>query len=213
MAGRRRLVLVYIAGAAGNTTGLRIVANSLTSPRSLRIYTDMTPQALIPALLVPLIGYRLYRRFRSNFGPQPIQTKRMVTRIVIFAVLAVLFMGIAIAVPSLIGAALCGLAVGAAVGVVGLRLTSFQFGPNGKFYTPNPYIGGSITALLVARIVYRFMVVAPVIQESVRQAQPDPLAMYRQSPLTLAIFMVTVGYYITYFAGVLLKARHAPPAP
>ena len=172
----------------------------------------MTPQALIPALLVPLIGYRLYRRFRSNFGQQPIQTKRMVVRIVIFSVLALLFMSITIAVPALIGAALCGLAAGAAVAVVGLRLTSFQFGPNGNFYTPNPYIGGSITALLVARLVYRFMVIAPVIQAGVQQAQPDPFAMYRQSPLTFAIFMVTMAYYITYFTGVLLKARKAAPA-
>ena len=38
----------------------------------------LTPQVIVPTLLVPLIGYRLYRRFRANFGRQPVQQTRMV---------------------------------------------------------------------------------------------------------------------------------------
>jgi hypothetical protein len=168
----------------------------------------MTPQALLPALLVPLIGYRLYRRFRTSFGQQPIQTKRMVFRVVLFSVLGTVFLIAAASAPTALAGALGGLAAGAAVGMVGLRLTRFDIGPNGSFYTPNTYIGASVTALLVARLIYRFVAVAPTVQMASQNGPPpNPLAMYQSNPLTSAILMLTVGYYIVYFAGVLLKAR------
>jgi hypothetical protein len=168
----------------------------------------MTPQALLPALLVPLIGYRLYRRFRSNFGQQPIQTNRMIVRIVLFSVLGTIFLVAAVSAPTALAPALGGLALGATVGVVGLRLTRFDIGPDGNFYTPNAYIGATVTALLVARLVYRFVAVAPNVQMAAQNGPPaNPLASYQQNPLTSAILMLTIGYYIVYFAGVLLKAR------
>jgi hypothetical protein len=177
--------------------------------------TEMTPQALIPALLVPLIGYRIYRRFRTSFGRQPLQTNRMIVRIVIFSIITMLFLALSLMQMTMLGAAVAGLALGAGVGVVGLRLTKFEFGPAGNFYTPHAYIGGAVSALLVARIVYRIFVVFPTMQTAAQHAaaaspqaslQASPLM---SSPLTLAILMLTAGYYITYYAGILLKARAA----
>src|SRR5581483_2618965 len=130
----------------------------------------MTPQALIPALLVPLIGYRVYRRFRTSFGRQPVQTKRMVARIVILAVIATLFIALAFTQLMTLGAAVLGLAIGGIVGVIGLRLTKFELGPQGNFYTPHAYIGGAVSALLVARLVYRFFIVFPTMQTAAEHA-------------------------------------------
>ncbi|HEU4627526.1 MAG TPA: hypothetical protein VFS52_22415 [Steroidobacteraceae bacterium] len=171
----------------------------------------MTPQALIPALLVPLIGYRVYRRFRTNFGRQPVQTKRMVLRIVLLSAIATALLVLSLSQVQLLGAAAIGLALGAIVGVVGLRLTAFEHTPEGSFYTPNRYIGVTVTTILVARLVYRFFVVMPALQTPA--VAGNPYAGYQQSPLTLAILMVMIGYYVCYFAGILLKARaaHQPP--
>lgn len=46
---------------------------------------------MIPALMVPLAAFAIYRRVRGNFGPQPIRRKRMIARIAIFAAVTVLF--------------------------------------------------------------------------------------------------------------------------
>ena len=69
---------------------------------------------MIPALMVPLAAFAIYRRVRGNSGPQPIRRKRMMARVAIFAVLAVVFaltglydpmllagLGIYLAVPTL----------------------------------------------------------------------------------------------------------------
>lgn len=169
----------------------------------------MTPQALLPALLVPLIGYRVYRRFRSSFGRQPVQTKRMITRIVILSVIATLLLALSLTQLMTLSAAALGLALGGIVGVIGLRLTQFDLGPTGNFYTPHGYIGGAISALLVARLVYRFLVVFPTLQSTAQHTVPNgnPYAQLQSSPLTLAILMLTAGYYITYYTGILLKVR------
>jgi hypothetical protein len=176
----------------------------------------MTPQVLIPALLVPLIGYRVYRRFRTSFGRQPVQTKRMILRVVILSAIATAFLLVALNQITVIGAGVAGLALGGMLGAVGLRLTRFELGPEGNFYTPNAYIGGTLSAILVARLVYRFLVVMPAMQtatQHVAASGGNPYAGFQQSPLTLAILMLTIGYYLTYYAGILLKVRASRGAP
>jgi hypothetical protein len=171
----------------------------------------MTPQALVPALLVPLIGWRLYRRFRSNIGRQELRPTRMTVRIVILTLVGALFIWGATLHPTstALSATFGGLALGAAIGVVGLRLTKFDFSPTGNFYTPNTYIGATLSALLVARLIYRFFIVGPAAQMAYQQGG-DPFAAYSSSPLTLLILMLTVGYYVAYTAGLLLEARAHP---
>ncbi|HVY80999.1 MAG TPA: hypothetical protein VG994_08470 [Steroidobacteraceae bacterium] len=171
----------------------------------------MTPQALIPALLVPLIGYRVYRRFRTSFGRQPVQTNRLVLRIVLLSAIATALLLLSLSQVELLAAAAVGLALGGIVGVIGLRLSTFEHTPEGSFYTPNRYIGVTVTTILVARLVYRFFVVMPTLQTPA--AAGNPYAGYAQSPLTLAILMLMVGYYVCYSAGILLKARAARHPP
>jgi cytochrome b561 len=138
----------------------------------------------------------------------------MIFRVVIFSVIAALLLAISFMQPATtLGAAALGLALGGIVGVVGLRLTQFELGPQGNFYTPHAYIGGAVSALLVARIIYRFFVVFPTMQSTAEQAAANgnPYAGFQSSPLTLAILMLTAGYYITYYAGILLKVRASRP--
>ena len=35
----------------------------------------------------------------------------------------------------------------------------------------------------------------------------DPFAAFQRSPLTLAIFALLIGYYVTYYIAVLLRTR------
>ena len=68
-----------------------------------------------------------------------------------------------------------------------------------------------MTLLLVGRLVYRMV----TIYSTPQLAPPpgtDPFAAMTQSPLTLAMVMLTIGYYLMYTAGVLYKSK-SPQSP
>jgi hypothetical protein len=169
---------------------------------------NVIPNALGTALFGALILFALYRRFRRNFGRQRIERRRMTTRIAILTVLAIFLLSATHQDVRVLGACASGLVLGAALAVVGLRLTHFERTPEGEFYTPNTYIGAILSAVLLGRLLYRFVAIAPAMHLAEQQA-PDPnaLAALNRSPLTLGIFMVVVGYYVIYFAGLLWRAR------
>ncbi|WP_233171810.1 DUF1453 domain-containing protein [Dyella sp. ASV21] len=160
---------------------------------------------MIYALMIPLMVFAIWRRVRGSFGRQPIRRKRMMARIVIFAVIGVLLAVSGLHNLKLLEGLLGGVFAGAALGTVGLRLTRFERRADGAdLYIPNAWIGGLLTVLLVARLAWRFLVVMPQLQDpSVTHSGP---AM-GNSPLTLAIFGLMIGYYICYNAGLLVHHR------
>jgi hypothetical protein len=169
----------------------------------------MTPTALMPALFVPLMLFALYRRFRRNFGRQSIQRKRMTFRIGMFCIVLVLFLMSAVHQMNLLIGAGIGLVLGGALAVLGLRLTKFELAADGQeFYTPNSYIGIVLTAVLVGRLVYRFVVLQPVMAAPHPvPMNADPFAQLAQSPLTLGIFTLLIGYYLVYYIGILREGQ------
>ncbi|HEY2622788.1 MAG TPA: DUF1453 domain-containing protein [Dyella sp.] len=161
--------------------------------------------SVIPFLMLPLMAFAVWRRVRGTFGRQPIRRQRMLARIAIFALLGG---GLALSglhnlrlLEGLLGGALSG----ALLGLAGLRLTRFERDASGAdAYIPNPWIGGLLSVLLLARLGWRFMVMMPQLQDSaVAQSAPA----FGNSPLTLAVFGLLIGYYITYFAGLLVHHR------
>jgi hypothetical protein len=159
-------------------------------------------------LVTAFVLWAIYRRVRRNIGRQPVTAGRMQVRIVILAAALLLLASQAVHTAELGGALLAGLVAGALLGYVGLRHTKFETTPEGSFYTPHTYIGVTVSALLIARIVYRIVEIYPVAHAAV-QANADPFATYTKSPLTLAIFGVVVGYYVLYYMGILTKSRDA----
>jgi hypothetical protein len=161
----------------------------------------MNPSYIAPAIIIPLIGWRIYARMRRNVGRQSLNPKRMVARIVALGALS-LFLGVAtFAHPSSLAALGGGLLLGVPLALLGLHLTKFETTPEGNFYTPNTAIGVVITLLFVGRLAYRLTVLfadTPGV---------DPLRQPQlfQSPLTMVIFGIIAGYYIAYYAGVLRK--------
>ena len=159
---------------------------------------------MIPALMVPLAAFAIYRRVRGNFGPQPIRRKRMMARVAIFAVLAVVFALTGLYDPMLLAGLAGGIAGGAVLGMVGLRLTRFGQNEQGAdVYIPNPWIGAALTVLLIGRLAWRFLEVMPQIKDPALAAAAGH-APPMGSPLTLAVFGLMVGYYLVYFIGLLV---------
>ncbi|MGH8145781.1 MAG: DUF1453 domain-containing protein [Rhodanobacteraceae bacterium] len=165
----------------------------------------MSPNVIAPIVIAPLIVWRLYARLRRNFGRQLIRPKRMWTRVAILSVLIVLFSTQGIRNPLLAEWLIAGLVAGLALGWLGLRFTRFEIDGSKDCYVPNPWIGLVLTTLLLARLLYRFMVIWP---EMSHMGTPMPGA-WHHSPLTMAFFGLWFGYYIAYYAGLLLHHRRA----
>lgn len=172
----------------------------------------MSPHLMSYAIIVPLMALMVWRRISRQFGRQPIRRKRMIARIVIFALIGGLLMLGGLRDVRLAEGVLGGAIAGAALGLLGLRLTRFETDPvKGDCYLPNPWIGAVLTALLLGRLAWRFLVLWPQMQHAGALAGTSPggaMPMgYQSSPLTMLVIGLLVGYYIVYYAGLLVHHR------
>lgn len=164
-----------------------------------------TSHALPIAGFAVLFAFLMYRRFRRLFGRQRVQPARLKFRIaVLLDVAAMLLLRGSLGAQGGLAVA-AGIGGGIALGLFGLRLTTFETTPQGRFYTPHGGIGLLLSALLLGRLAYRLVVVWPLMHGA-RMAGANPLASFERSPLTLAIFALLIGYYVTYCIGILLRA-------
>jgi hypothetical protein len=173
---------------------------NLGFPTALHLENVMTSAQLAPALVFPFIVWRIYVRARRNIGRQPLQRKRLVALIVVFSVVTALIAAGSISYPRVLAALGAGFLLGMPVAWLGVRWTKFETTPQGAFYTPNTYLGLAMTLLLVGRIVYRVVVLASMTNTGVRPPG------FMQSPLTLAVYGLMAGYYITYYVAVLRRS-------
>lgn len=163
----------------------------------------MSPNIIAPLVVAPLIVWRLYARTRRNFGRQPIQPKRMWTRVGIFSVITLLAATQGLLDPRLAAGLAAGFVGGVVLGMLALKLTRFEIDGQNDCYFPNPWIGMGLTALFIGRLLYRFMVLYP----QMSQAGAGGYASFQRSPMTLVILGLLLGYYIAYYAGLLIHHR------
>jgi hypothetical protein len=167
------------------------------------------PSLLMSLGIVALVIWRVYARVRRMVGRQKLSRVRPWLTVVIFPLLLALLSLGSLAHPLNLAVLAAGAALGGALGIYGLRLTTFEVTPLGRFYTPNAHLGIALSLLFVGRIVYRltqfYFVVDP--------AAPSPTDFAR-SPLTLAIFGMLAGYYVAYAIGLIRWSRSlaAPPS-
>jgi hypothetical protein len=107
--------------------------------------------------------------------------------------------------PKGVGAALAGLSLGIALSAVGLAHTTFEVNADRKFYVPNKWIGLVITAIVLGRLAGRLLTISQRTAQVARGA--TPAAGLNRSPLTVGLFFLLAGYYVSYYAGVLRRAR------
>jgi hypothetical protein len=162
------------------------------------------PDKIVPVLVISFVGWRVVSRIRRSIGRQRVTPKRMLARIGIYGVLTLLLgCALFLTAPGLpVFAGLTGgLALGAVLGWFGLHLTRFETTAEGRFYTPNPYMGAGVSFLLVGRLVYRFL----ALSSTGDAARANPHLVF--SPLTLLLYGVLAGYYVAYFIGILVRSK------
>jgi hypothetical protein len=170
------------------------------------------------ALLIPLM---VYRRLRRSFGRQPLRPTRMTVRMIILAVLGASLVPSAFRSGALSAAEAAGAAVGLALALWGASRTRFLTQNGQLYYVPHTYAGIAISLLVVGRIGYRLAQLysagglvpagtgAAPLGESAPGMAPASIV---QSPLTVGIFFVLIGYYLCYYGWLLWKSKHVAPA-
>ncbi len=152
---------------------------------------SMIPSAAVPYAVTLGLGWMYYRRIRRHIGRQPWQPRRTMLRMAVLGVALAGLVAAAIFLPG-VGIRLSvslGLIAGVALGFLGQSLTTVESDPHGRWYTPNPWIGGALAALLIGRLAWRLLHAGFI--------SPTPGQM-QASPLTLGIAAMLVGYYLSY---------------
>jgi hypothetical protein len=156
--------------------------------------------ALLPYAFTAGIGMLYYRRIRRSFGRQPWQPRRTMARTALLSLVLVALILAAFFVPGAGWGLGAGLVAGVVLGAFGIAHTQVESIDGMRSYTPNPWIGGALSLLLVGRLVWRFMHGGVV-----QQQQADA------SPLTLAFAAALIGYYLTYSIALMLRMRRLSP--
>ena len=157
---------------------------------------------LIPAGVAALVGWRLYSRIKRMVGRQRLSKVRPWVTLSVFPLLVLFLLIGSLPHPYAALALVAGVLGGAALGLLGLRLTKFEQTPLGLFYTPNAHLGITLSLLFIARIGYRAVQLyfAP-------SAIQEASTAFARSPLTLLIFGTLAGYYVAYAIGLIRWRR------
>jgi hypothetical protein len=167
---------------------------------------------IAPFLIALLVLFVIYRRFRRSFGQQPLRPVRMQVRIVVLLVIGSLLLTVVFRSAAFIFAVLAGIVAGVALALWGAARTRFQRVSGQLYYVPHTYTGIAVSFLFLGRLVYRFIQVTGN-AHAIHGAAPDAASQgfapagLLQSPLTLGLYFVLMGYYVCYYSMVLWKSK------
>jgi hypothetical protein len=167
---------------------------------------------IVPFLIAILVLFVIYRRFRRSFGQQPLRPVRMQVRIIVLLVVGCLLLTAVFRSAAFISAVLAGIAAGVALAMWGAARTRFLRVSGQLYYVPHTYTGIAVSFLFLGRLVYR-LIQATGNVHTIHAAAPDSASQgfapagLLQSPLTLGLYFVLMGYYVCYYSMVLWKSK------
>jgi hypothetical protein len=137
---------------------------------------------------------------------------RMQVRIVLLLVIGCLLLPAALHSAAFISAVLAGIVAGVALAMWGAARTRFLRVSGQLYYVPHTYTGIAVSLLFVGRLVYRLLQASSTMHGTHAAAADSanqgfaPAGML-QSPLTLGLYFVLMGYYVCYYSMVLWKSK------
>ena len=156
----------------------------------------MLPTPVVVAVVAPLVLWRMVSRIKRLTTRQRSKTWRHRTTLVFFPLLLLVLAVVSIRTnPIAIAGLVAGLPVGAVLGRIAIGKTRFEQVGADFFFTPNAPIGLAVALLFMGRMAWRayeFYALGSFAHHE-----------FVSSPLTLVIFGVLAGYYMSYAAGLL----------
>jgi hypothetical protein len=166
------------------------------------------PSLLTWLVFVPLIAWRMVSRFKRMTQRQRLTRVRPWVTVTLFPLLLYLLAMTAFVPPAppqpgkLLWLAL-GVVAGGALAIYGLKRTRFDDTGEGVFYTPDAKLGFALSALFIARIIYR------IGQLGVHGTNAAEGLQFALSPYTLGPVGLFSGYFIVYATGLLWHLHKA----
>ncbi|WP_269792687.1 hypothetical protein [Stenotrophomonas sp. Iso1] len=155
----------------------------------------------LPWLMTAGFGWLYYRRIRRHFGWQPWRPVRNSVRIVLLSVLGLLLAWGATYMRHAAPGMMIGAVTGIALGVFGLKYTRISPRDGRPGYTPNPWIGGVLSIVLVGRLAWRWYNGA--FSQGMMQGGGSV------SPLTMGLVAALLSYGLVQAVGLSLRLRRA----
>ena len=156
----------------------------------------MLPTPVVAAVLAPFVLWRMVSRIKRLTTRQRSKTWRHRTTLVFFPLLLLALAIVSIRTnPLAIAGLVAGLPVGAVLGRIAIGKTRFEQVDEEFFFTPYAPIGLAVALLFMARMAWRayeFYALGSFAHHE-----------FVSSPLTLVIFGVLAGYYMSYAVGLL----------
>ena len=167
----------------------------------------MLPTPVVAAVLAPFVLWRMYSRIKRLTTRQRSKTWRHRTTLVFFPILLLVLTAVSLKTnPFALAGLAAGLPVGAVLGRIAIGRTRFEQVGDDFFFTPHAPIGIAVALLFMARMAWRayeFFALGSLAHHE-----------FVSSPLTLVIFGVLAGYYMSYAFGLLSwRKRTAPVSP
>jgi hypothetical protein len=164
-----------------------------------------------PFLLAALVIFAIYRRLRRSFGRQPLRPARMTVRLVLLAIIGCAMLPLALKSGQFLTAELAGITLGVALGWWGTQRTRFLTLGGRLYYVPHTYTGIAVSLLFLGRLIFRVFQAYAGAHTEHASASGAPQS-FANSPLTVALFFVLIGYYICFYSWVLWKSKHLDAA-
>ena len=169
---------------------------------------------LVIFVLVLSTPFLLIIRYRVGTARRP--ARRWIATINVLSLLLsfALFVWIAALtnfwVPHAFAYSLVGFVSGSLLGLLGLVVTRWEKTPISIYYTPNRWLVLLITLAVAARMVYGFWRIWHAWHTS---GHDSSWLASAGIPGSMLVGAVVLGYYLTYFAGVLWRLRSHEPSP
>lgn len=174
----------------------------------------MTSSQIILTVMIPLVVWRLYSRYRKLVGKQHVRPAKLWMSAILFPLVFVMIAFGSLSNQTALLCLLGGGLAGVCLSVLGHKLTKYENTTGILSYTPNATIGLALLLILSGRIGFRFFQMANATQQQGQAAMQS----LTSSPLTTLIIGLLMCYYASYSIGILrwrhgqLKAT-AQPAP
>jgi hypothetical protein len=168
----------------------------------------MLPTPVVAAILAPLVLWRVVSRIKRLTSRQRSKVWRHRTTLVFFPLLILLLAALSLqTMPIALAALGAGLPLGLALGRFATNRTKFEQTGDEFYFTPHAPVGMLVALLFIGRMGYRAYEYYAL--GSLEHHE------FVTSPLTLFIFGILAGYYMTFAAGLLAwrKRTAAAAAP
>lgn len=163
------------------------------------------PTPVLAAVLAPLVLWRVVSRIKRLTTRQRSKTWRHRTTLVFFPLLLVILTVVSIKTnPIALAGMAAGLPVGAILGRIAIGKTRFEQVGTDFFFTPHAQIGLVVAMLFMGRMAWRAYELYTLGSFEHHE--------FVSSPLTLVIFGVLAGYYMSFAFGLLSWRKRTAPA-